>query len=137
MAKTISIEGVGLGWRPELADSRDYIFEDRSAHLMKTMAQLGEVKQTPDAKLLGPRRNQHAEASCVGHGTAAAANRITRQDGDRYDTVYSPRSNYNWARILEAGKVDFSGELPKIIDPGSALKLDNGAYVRDGVLALR
>lgn len=139
MTKLRSIEGVGLGWRPELSDARDYIFEDDSKDKMLTMAQLSAVQQKPDAKLLGPRRNQHAESSCVGHGTAAAANRIVRQDKDQRNntSVYSPRSNYNWARILEAGTVDFSGDLPVISDPGPALKEDNGAYVRDGVLALR
>src|SRR5215217_1796979 len=128
MAQTLTREGVGIGYKPELADSRDYIFEDDSKHLMLTMTQLAQVKQVPNPELLGPRRNQHAEGSCVGHGTAAAANRITRQDGDRFDTVYSPRFLYNMARILEAGKVD--AEAGKIIDPGPALREDNGAYVR-------
>lgn len=135
MAQTLTREGVGIGWRPELSDHRDYIFEDDSKHLMRTMTQLAQVKQEPNPELLGPRRNQHAEGSCVGHGTAAAANRITRQDDDRFDTVYSPRFLYNMARILEAGQVD--AEAGKIIDPGPALLKDNGAYVRDGVLALR
>lgn len=139
MTKVRTIEGVGIGWKPELADDRDYIFEDRSADKMLTMEQLQAIRQHPDPNLLGPRRNQHAEGSCVGHGTSAAANRLARQDTDtrNNNAVYSPRSNYNWARILEAGKVDFSGEFPTVVDPGSALKEDNGAYVRDGVLALR
>lgn len=139
MAKVRTIEGVGIGWKPELADDRDYIFEDRSADKMLTMDQLRAIRQRPDAKLLGPRRNQHAEGACTGHGTGAAANRIVRQDKEtrNNNVVYSPRFLYNSARILEAGKVDYSGEFPVIVDPGPALKEDNGAYVRDAVLALR
>lgn len=136
MAKTRTSEGVGIGWKPERATPQDYIFEDRSADKMLTMDQIRGLKpRVLDPKLYGPRRDQHAEGSCVGHGTSAGANRITRQDGDTYDTVYSPRFLYNMARILEAGVVD--AERGVILDPGQALKQDNGAYVRDGVLALR
>jgi hypothetical protein len=113
---------------------------DRGKHIF-TEQYAGEVfcAEVPTHHTLVTRRNGRVlvAGNCTGHGSASAANRITRQDNDRFVTVYSPRSNYNWARILEAGKVDFSGDLPKIIDPGPALKEDNGAYVRDAVLTIR
>lgn len=140
----VSQEGVGLGWKPDLPDYRDYIFGDRSAKLMRTRKQLAEIqrRQTPSAALLGPRRDQHAEGSCTGHGVGSAANRITRQDGDRYNTVYSPRFAYNLARVMEgcAKNPDGSPKLSadgSFADPGPWIKVDGGAYVRDAVLGAR
>jgi hypothetical protein len=134
MARTQTIEKVGIGWKPEAKSARDYIFADASADKMKTMRQLSTVRrQTPDARLLGPRRDQHVEGSCTGHGSTSAAQRITRQDGDRFDSNYSARFAYNMARVLEDGKY----ENGKIVDPGTAIKSDDGAQVRDAVLVLR
>lgn len=120
MAQTTTAEGVGIGWKPELVSPKDYLFADRSTGKMRTVEQLPRKVDLFDVS--GPVRNQMAEGSCVGHGWAAAADQITRQDGDRFTTAYSPRFAYNMARVVEGG---------------DAIKHDNGAYVRDGGMALR
>lgn len=135
--KPRTAEGVGTGWKPGLKAPQDYIFEDRSNNLMKTMDQLRSAKNLVRPELIGPRRDQHAEGSCVGHGTAASANRIVRQDQPKTNdkTVYSPRFLYNMARILEDSEVDYDAR--KIVKLGEAIKFDDGAYVKNGVLGLR
>jgi hypothetical protein len=122
IAKVITEEGVGTGWRPELVDHRDYIFADRQK--MRRVSSLPPV--TRNHIYDGPRRNQNAEGACVGFGWSAVANHITRKDGDRFNTTYSPRFAYNAARKVEHDR-----------DKNDAHLYDWGAYVRDGGLAIR
>lgn len=121
--KTITREGVGIGWRPENPDPNDYIYSDRRK--MKRTAAL--VRRTRNyIHCQKKRRNQQAEGSCNGHAWAAAAHIITREDGDHYNTIYAPRWAYNMARVVEDER-----------DHNDAWKYDNGSYIRDGGLALR
>jgi hypothetical protein len=122
MAKTVTIEGCGIGWKPELAKSEDHHYVEK-----QDMAPLAAVRRKVDlSEFDSPVRNQGDEGSCVGHGVSACADQLTRMDGDRFNTIYSPRFAYNLARKIEQDR-----------DNDNALKSDGGAYVRDGMDGLR
>jgi hypothetical protein len=126
MPKTLtyrSKEGVGLGWKPDIPDHRDYIFADKMK--MKRTASLPQIVDLFDQQ--SPVRNQGNEGSCVGHGVSSGVDFLRRSE-TRTDpshrarsTIYSPRWVYRKAREIEG--------------QGSEL-VDDGAYIRDGVKAV-